>query len=142
MCVKMCPVPEGDSDPVPPTKSFGYRIGYFYGSGIQVDEWHGYEIDFENVGDMVEYVINDIESTYENHKDSSRDGYPLEIVVLYIMNKKAIVENDDPQESAICQIPLYPINIEKSEVINGDIIEDACDVVFFVDEEVLSSDEE
>ena len=91
---------------------------------------------------MVAYVINDIESTYENHKDSSKDGYPLEIVVLYIMNKKAIIENDDPPDSAMCQIPLYRINKEKSEVIDGDIIEDHCDSVFFADEEVLSSDEE
>ena len=59
---------------------------------------------------MVEYVINDIESTYEHHKDSSKDGYPLEIVVLYIMNKKAITENDDPPDSAMCQITLYSIN--------------------------------
>ena len=107
-----------------------------------MDEWYDNEIDFENVGDMVEYVINDIESTFEHHKDSCKDGYPLEIVVLYIMNKKAITENDDPPDSAICQITLYRINKEKSEVINGDIIEDACDEVFFADEEVLSSDME
>ena len=91
---------------------------------------------------MVEYVINDIESTYEHYKDSSKDGYLLEIVVLYIMNKKAIIENDDPPDSAMCQIPLYCINKEKSEVINGDIIEDACDEVYFADEKVLSSDED
>ena len=145
MCVKMCLVPEGGSDPVPPappTKSFGYRIGYFYGSGIQVEQWHGYEIDFENVEDMVAYVINDIESTYENHKDSSKDGYPLEIVVLYIMNKKAITENDDPPDSAMCEITLYGINKEMSELIDGVDIEDHCDLVFFADEEVLSSDDE
>ena len=91
---------------------------------------------------MVAYVINDIHSTYENHKDSSKDGYALEVVVLFIMNKNAIVENDEPQESAMCQIPLYRINIEKSVVINGDIIEDACDEVYFADEELLSSDED
>ena len=91
---------------------------------------------------MVAYVINDIESTYENHKDSSKDGYPLEIVVLYIMNKKAIIENDDPPDSAMCQITLYRIKKEMSEVIDGVDIEDHCDSVFFADEEVLSSDEE
>ena len=113
-----------------------------YGSGRQVEQWNAYEIDFVNVEEMVAYVINDIHSTYENHKDLSKDGYPLEIVVLYIMNKKAIVENDEPPESAMCQIPLYRINIEKSDVINGDIIEEACDDVYFADEEVLSSDED
>ena len=58
------------------------------------------------------------------------------------MNKNAIVENDEPPESAMCQIPLYRINKEKFEVINGDIIEDACDEVYFTDDELLTSDED
>ena len=93
--------------------SSGYHTGYVYGSGRQVKQWHGYEIDFENVEDMVAYVINDIESTYENHKDSSKDGYPLEIVVLYTMNKKAIVENDDPQRVQCVKFP-FIVSIKKS----------------------------
>ena len=117
MCENMCPLLEGDSDPVTPTKSFSYRIGFFYGSGIQVDEWHGYEIDFENVGDMVEYVINEIESTYEHYKDTSKDGYLLETVNLVIMNMKAIPEIDDPQSSAMCEITLYDINKDMSELM-------------------------
>ena len=142
MCENMCPLPELDIDPMPPTKAFSYQIGFFYGSDLQVDEWHDKEIDFENVGDMVEYVINEIESTYEHYKDTSKDGYLLEIVVLYIMNKKAITENDDPPDSAMCQITLYRINKEMSEVIDGVDIEDHCDSLFFANEEVLSSEEE
>ena len=38
--------------------------------------------------------------------------------------------------------PLYRINIEKSAVINGEIIEDVCDHVYFADVELLSSDED
>ena len=42
----------------------------------------------------------------------------------------------------MCQITLYRINIEKSAVINGEIIESACDNVYFADEDLLSSDED
>ena len=125
MCVKNCLVNEGGSDnvpPPPPTKSFGYNKCYVYGSGREVELWNAFEIEFVNVEEMFAYVINDIHTTYENHKDSSKDGYALEVVVLFIMNKNAIIENDEPQESAMCQIPLYRINIEKTVVINGDII--------------------
>ena len=45
-----------------------------------MDEWHDNEIDFENFRDMVEYVINEIESTYELYKDTSKVGYLLETV--------------------------------------------------------------
>ena len=85
-----------------------------YGSGREVKQWNGFELEFVSVEEMVSYVINDIHTTYENHKDSSKDGYALEVVVLFIMNKNAIVENDEPPETATCQITLYRINIEQA----------------------------
>ena len=138
----MCPLPELDIDPVPPTKAFSYRIGFFYGSDLQLDEWHDNELDFENVGDMCEYVIKEIESTYEHYKDTSNDGYLLETVNLLIMNIKAITEIDDPPNSAMCDITLYDINKDMSELIDGVDIEDHCDLVFYADEEEFSSDDE
>ena len=136
---------ESTSDNVPappPTKSFAYNKCYVYGSAMEVEQWNGFELEFVSVEQMVSYVINDIHTTYDNHKDSSKDGYALEVVVLFIMNKNAIVENDEPPETATCQITLYRINIEKSAVINGEIIESACDNVYFADEDLLSSGED
>ena len=107
ICGKNCLVNEGGSDNVPPpspTKSFGYNKCYVYGSGSEVEQWNGFELEFVNVEDMVAYVMNDIHTTYENHKDSSKDGYALEVVVLFFMNKNAVVENDEPPETITSQI--------------------------------------
>ena len=109
---------------------------------LEVELCNGFEIEFVNVDEMVSYVINDIHTTYDNHKDLSKDGYALEVVVLFIMNKNAVVENDEPPETATSQITLYRINIEKSAVINGELIESACDDVYYADEDLLSSDED
>ena len=72
----------------------------------------------------------------------TKNDHVLQAVVVIVLNKNSFVENDEPPESAMCQSPLYRINIEKSAVINGEIIEDACDDVYFADEKLLSSDED
>ena len=145
MCGKNCLVNEGGSDnvpPPPPTKSFGYNKCYVYGSGREVEQWNGFELEFVSVEEMVSYVINDIHTTYENHKDSSKDGYALQAVVVFIMNKNSFVENDEPPETVSSQITLYHINREKTTVINHELIESTCDDVFYDEVFLVSSDED
>ena len=91
---------------------------------------------------MCEYVIKEIESTYQHYKDTSKDGFILEVVSLKIMNINAVVNIDNFPNSAMCDITLYDINKDMSELIDGVDIEDHCDLFFFADEEELSSDDE
>ena len=66
----------------------------------------------------------------------------MEVVNLEIMNINALTNIDNFPNSAMCDITLYDINKDMSELIDGVDIEDHCDLVFFADEEVLSSDDE
>ena len=132
-----------DNVPVPsPTKSFAYNKCYVYGSAMEIEQWKGFELEFVNVEQMVSYIINDIHITYDKDKDSSKDGYALQAVVVFIMNKNSFVENDETSETASSQITLYHINIEKTTVINRELIESACDDVYYDDEDLVSSDED
>ena len=118
-----------DNVPVPsPTKSFAYNKCF--------------ELEFVSVEQMVSYIINDIHIRYNKVKDSSKDGYALQAVVVFIMNKNSFVENDEPPETASSQITLYHINSEKTTVINHELIESAFDDVYYDDEDLVSSDED
>ena len=122
--MEIVPLPEVDIGPVTPTKEFTYRIGFFYGSDFQVDDWHDFELVFENEADICEYVIKDIKSTYQHYKDTSKDGFILEVVSLEIMNINAVVNIDNFPNSAMCDITLYDINKDMYELIDGVDIED------------------
>ena len=108
---------------------------------MEIEEWKGFELEVGSVEEMVSYIINDIHTTYDKDKDSSKDGHVLQAVVVFVLNKNSFVENDEPPETASSQITLYHINIKKTAVINGELIESACDNIYYADEDLLSSDE-
>ena len=97
---------------------------------------------FENEAEMCEYVIKEIEYTYQHCKDTSNNGFILEVVSLEIVNINAVVNIDNFPNSAMCDIALYDINKDMSGLIDGVDIEDICDLVFYADEEEFSSDDE
>ena len=58
-----------------------------------------FELYFENVGDMCQYVIKEIESTYQQYKDTPKDGFLLEIVNLVISAETVVQFVSDLFES-------------------------------------------
>ena len=135
-----------DIVPVPsPTKTFAYNKYYVYGSAMEIQELKGFELEVVSVDEMVSYIINDIHTTYDKEKDSSKNGHVLQAVVVFVLNKNSCDEsdeNDEPPETASSQITLYHINSEKTTVINHELIESACDDVYYDDEDLVSSDED
>ena len=140
--MEIVPLPEVAIGPVTPTKEFSYWIGFFYGSDLQQDDWHDFELFFENKADMYEFVIKEIEYTYQHYKDTSNNGFILEVVSLEIVNIDAVCNTDDFPNCAICDITLYNINKDMDELIYGVDLEEICDGVFHADEEQFSSGEE
>ena len=140
--MEIVPLPEVAIGPMTPTKEFTYRKGFFYGSDFQEDDWHDFELVFENEADMCEYVQKEIEYTYQHYKDTSNNGFILEVVSLEIVNTDAVCNTDDFPNSAMCDITLHNINKYMDELIYGVDLEEICDGVFYADEEEFSSDEE
>ena len=135
-----------DTMPVPsPTKTFVYNKYYVCGGAMEIQELKGFELEVVSVDEMVSYIINDIHTTYDKEKDSSKNGHVLQAVVVFVLNKNSCDEsdeNDEPRETASSQIPLYQIDREKTTVINTELIESACNDVYYDDEYLVSSDED
>ena len=101
-----------------------------------------------SVDELVSYILNDIHATYDKEKDSSKNGHVLQAVVVFVVNQNSCDEsdesdeNDEPRETASSQITLYQIGKEKTTVLNTELIESACNNVYYDDENLVSSDKD